>query len=151
MKKIVMLLLVMSMIPFYSSFSRCLQISVQVMGGWTDIEVSQNGTVTITCGQCMDQVCFQKNEDGSYIIGTKCNAFFWYLNCPEDSTNPSQGFGLINAIFEGFVVPGNPNSGLIIGRDGNTLEIHDFNEWCRQVNSGNAPLTFEVGSEGGGN
>lgn len=136
----------------YSALSICKnagQIKVTAMGGWTEVTVHPNGSVDITCGDCMDQVCYSVNEDGSYVIGTKCNKWSEWLNCPPNPNSPYQQVGWINAIFDGYIDPSNPAKGIKFRADEHTIEIRDYDEWCRRLPTAESHLTFFIGIGGG--
>ncbi|MEM5872214.1 MAG: hypothetical protein QW051_05065 [Candidatus Aenigmatarchaeota archaeon] len=147
MKRIMIIAIIFLLIFSSYSFSlpRCSQMRVYAMGGWKEVKVNPNGTINISCGECMNKICYVINEDGSYVIGTKCNVRLEYLNCPNDNNNPHQQLGLINAIFEGYLDPSDPGKGLKFRTDQQTIEIRNYDEWCKMLPYAESSLTFFIG------
>jgi len=132
MKKVIVLI-VLLIFPFLEIYSlpACWQIKVTAMGGWKSVTV-HNGGIDIECGDCMDKICYEINEDGSYRIGEQCKAkvYFFTLNCPSNPNEPNQNFGLVRATFLGFLNPANPASGLKFQIEEQTIRIDDYGTWC---------------------
>lgn len=107
-------------------------ISITKKGGF--ISATSNGSqepISFKCGSDQSKVCWKKTSSGT-IIGDPIKI---WVNTGNTDLGTDNGIGYINATFEGYDVPNNPESNIRISINQTTLIFTNYEEWLNYEGS----------------
>ena len=103
-----------------------------VMGGFKSA-TSTGTSVKIKCSDVQSKKCYGVNTDGETIIGVPVKVWVNTNNENEPLGGETTGTGYINAIFLGYDIPNNPNSGINLDITPATITVYTYSEWLSHI------------------